>query len=68
MNLLLCCLQILVDCKTDFLGSLKELLRGNIQVIMVILLYSQMRPGYSTYTSSFGAGSGFTTLHVHYEV
>lgn len=67
MNLLLCCLQILVDCKTDFLGSLKELLRGNIQVIMVILLYSQMRPGYSTYTSSFGERSGFTTLHVHYE-
>lgn len=39
MNFLPCCLQILVDCKTACLVSLKELLCANIQVRRVILFF-----------------------------
>jgi len=65
MNLLLCCLQLLVDCKTDFLGFQKGLLRGNTQVREVILLYSQIRPRCSIYTSNFGAKEWIHTFSIY---
>lgn len=68
MDLLSCCLQILVECETDILGSLKELLRGNTKVRRVTLFSYKRYLDIVPTPPLLEQRDGSTTLHIYYEV